>query len=140
MGPVSLPTSDRHELTGDLLSTIDYHLASHQIPRVPFCLEETPDLRGTLFNKLDLRYSIHRIVKAEYGGQKELHQAALNYRVNRMLDTTIADRHRQISYEKALRNLLVLMFGHYVNVFECHLSQFGHRTILVWECLHWLKA
>ena len=135
MGPVSLPTSDRHELTGDLLSTIDYHPASPRIPGVPFCLGETPDLRDTLFNKLDLRYSFHRIVKAEYGGQKELHQAALNYRVNRTLDTTIADGHRQISYEKALRNLIVLMFGHYVDVFECHSSRFGHRTILVWECL-----
>ena len=135
MGPVSLPTSDRHELTGDLLSTIDYHPASPRIPGAPFCLGETPDLRGVLFNKLDLRYSFHRIVKAEYGGQKELHQAALNYRVNRTLDTTIADRQRKISYEKALRNLIVLMFGHYVNVFECHSSRFGHRTILVWECL-----
>ena len=135
MGPVPLPTSDRHELTGDLLSTIDYHPAPPRIPGAPFCLGETPDLRGVLFNELDLRYSFHRIVKAKYGGQKELHQAALNYRVNRTLDTTIANRQRKISYEKALRNLIVLMFGHYVDVFECHSSRFGHRTILVWECL-----
>ena len=135
MGPVSLPTSDRHELTGDLLSIIDYHPASPRISGAPFCLGETPDLRDTLFNELDLRYSFHRIVKAEYGGQKELHQAALNYRVNRTSDTSISEGHRQISYEKALRNLVVLMFGHYVDVFECHSSRFGHRTILVWECL-----
>ena len=135
MGPVSLPMSDRHELTGDLLSTINYHPVSPRIPGAPFCLGETPDLRGTLFNKLDLRYSFHRIVKTEYGGQKELHQAALNYQVNRTLDTTIADRQYKISYEKALRNLVVLMFGHYVDAFECHSSRFGHRTILAWECL-----
>ena len=135
MGPVSLPTSDRHELTRDLLSTIDYHPVPSRIPGVPFCLGETPDLRGTLFNKLDLRYSFHRIVKAEYGGQKELHQAALDYQENWALDTTIADRHRKIPYEKALRNLVVLMFGHYIDVFECYSSRFGHRTILIWECL-----
>ena len=135
MGPVPLPTSDRHELTGDRLSMIAYHPASPRIPGAPFCLGETPDLRDTLFNKLDLRYSFHRIVKTEYGGQKELHQAALNYRLNRTLDTASTDKQRPISYEKALRNLIVLMFGHYVDVFECHSSRFGHRTILVWECL-----
>ena len=134
MGPVPLPSSDWHELTGNLLSIIDYHPASPRIPGAPFCLGETPDLWDTLFNNLDLRYSFHRIVKAEYGGQKELHQAALNYRVNRALDTTVPDGHRRISYEKALRNLVVLMFGHYIDMFECHSSRFGHRTILVWEC------
>ena len=119
---------------------INYHPVSPRIPGAPFCLGETPDLRGTLFNKLDLRYSFHRIVKTEYGGQKELHQAALNYRVNRTLDTTIADRQYKIPYEKALRNLVVLMFGHYIDAFECHSSRFGHRTILAWECLQVAKG
>ena len=27
------------------------------------------------------------------------------------------------------------MFGHYIDVFECHSSRFGHQMILVWECL-----
>ena len=132
---MSLPTPDRHELTGDLLSLINYLPASPRIPGALFCLGETPDLRDTLFNKLDLRYSFHRIVKSKYGGQKELHQAALNYRVNWTLDTSLPDGQRQILYEKALRNLIVLMYSHYIDVFECHSSQFGHRTILVWECL-----
>ena len=119
---------------------IAYHPASPRIPGAPFCLGETPDLRDTLFNKLDLRYSFHRIVKAEYGGQKELHQAALNYRINRTLDTPSTDKQRPISYEKALRNLIVFMFGHYIDVFECHSSRFGHRTILAWECLQVAKG
>ena len=135
MGPVPIRTSDQHELTGNLLSTIDYHPASPQIPGAPFCLGETPDLQDTLFNKLDLRYSFHRIVRPEYGGQQQLHQAAQNYRTNRVLDTTLPNPQHLIPYEKALRNLIVLMFGHYVDVFECHSSQFGHQTILVWECL-----
>ena len=135
MGPIPLRLSDQQELTGHLLSTIDYHLASPRIPGAPFCLGETPDLWDTLFNKLDIRYSFHRIVKAEYGGQQQLHVAVQNYRTNRALDTTLPDSQLLIPYEKALRNLVVLMFGHYVDVFECHSSRFGHRTILMWECL-----
>ena len=135
MGPVPLRTSDQHELTGNLLNCIDYHLAPARISGAPFCLGETPDLRNTLFNKLDLCYSFHRIVKVEYGGQQQLHTAAQNYRTNRMLDTTLPDHQRPLPYEKALQNLIVLMFGHYADVFECHSSRFGHRTILVWDCL-----
>ena len=135
MGPVSLQPSIRNELTGDLLSMIDYHPASPRIPGAPFCLGETPDLQDTLFNQIDLRYSFHRIVRAEYGGEQELHMAAQNYRTNWALDTTLPDQQRLLPYEKALCNLIVLMFSHYVDVFECHSSRFGHRTILVWECL-----
>ena len=127
--------SNQHELTGNLLSTIDYYPASRWIPGAPFCLGETPDLWNTLFNKLDLRYSFHCIVRAEYGGQQQLHVAVQNYRTNWALDTTLPDQQRLMPYEKALCNLIVLMFGHYVDVFECHSSQFGHRTILMWECL-----
>ena len=135
MGPVSLRPSTRNELTGDLLSIIDYHPASPQIPGAPFCLGETPDLWDKLFNQIDLRYSFHCIVRAEYGGEQELHVAAHNYRTNRALDPAIPDPHRLLLYEKALRNLIVMMFAHYVDVFECHSSRVGHRTILVWECL-----
>ena len=48
-----------------------------------------------------------------------------------------------MSYEKALRNLIVFMFGYYIDGFESH----GTRTILALECLtvadelgrfHWL--
>ena len=130
MGPVPLRTSDQHELTGNLLSTIDYHPAPARIPGAPFCLGETPDLRNALFNKLDLRYSFHHIVWAEYGGQQQLHVAVQNYRTNWALDTTLPDQQHLMPYEKALRNLIVLMFGHYIDVFECHSSRFGHRTIL----------
>ena len=135
MGPVSLPSSTLNELTGNLLSMIDYHPASPRIPGAPFCLGETPDLQDTLFNQIDLRYSFHRIVRAEYGGEHELHLAAHNYRTNRALDPTLPDPQRLLPYEKVLHNLIVMMFAHYVDVFECHSSRFGHRTILVWECL-----
>ena len=135
MGPVSLPSSTLNELTGNLFSMIDYHPASPRIPGAPFCLGETPDLRDTLFNQIDLCYSFHRIVRAEYGGEHELHLAAHNYWTNRALDPTLPDPQRLLPYEKALRNLIVMMFARYVDVFECHSSRFGHWTILIWECL-----
>ena len=40
-----------------------------------------------------------------------------------------------ITYERALRNLVVAMYGHYVNLFWCHSSTAGHRTVLAYNCL-----
>ena len=39
-----------------------------------------------------------------------------------------------MSYEKALWNLIVFMFRHYIDTFECHGAQKGHRAILALEC------
>ena len=41
----------------------------------------------------------------------------------------------RITYERALRNLTVLMFSHYVHQLECSRSLEGHRTLMVHECL-----
>ena len=41
----------------------------------------------------------------------------------------------RILYKRALRNLVVLMFSHYVNHLECTGSLKGHRTLMVYECL-----
>ena len=40
----------------------------------------------------------------------------------------------RMSYEKALRNLIVFMFGYYIDAFECHGAQKGHQAILALEC------
>ena len=40
----------------------------------------------------------------------------------------------RMSYEKALRNLIVFMFGYYIDAFECHGARKGHRAILALEC------
>ena len=55
-----------------------------------------------------------------------------------------------MSYEKALRNLIVFMFGHYIDAFECHGAGKGHQAILALECFtvadeqgrfhHWYKT
>ena len=39
-----------------------------------------------------------------------------------------------MSYEKELRNLIVFMFGYYIDAFECHGARKGHWAILALEC------
>ena len=40
-----------------------------------------------------------------------------------------------ITYERALQNLVVTMYGHYVDLFRCHSSMAGHRIVLAYNCL-----
>ena len=40
-----------------------------------------------------------------------------------------------MSYEKVLRNLIVFLFAHYIEAFECHGARQGHQAILALECL-----
>ena len=62
-------------------------------------------------------------MKAEYGSRQHLDFVARNYVENvRKEDTRIAG----ITYERALRNLIVSMYGHYVDLFMCHSSIAGH--------------
>ena len=40
-----------------------------------------------------------------------------------------------LTYERALRNLIVAMYGHYVDLFRCHSATAGHRLVLAYNCL-----
>ena len=40
-----------------------------------------------------------------------------------------------ITYERALQNLVVAMYGHYVDLFRCHSSMAGHQIVLAYNCL-----
>ena len=40
-----------------------------------------------------------------------------------------------LTYERALRNLIVAMYGHYVDLFRCHSAMAGHRLVLAYNCL-----
>ena len=71
-------------------------------------------------------------MKAEYGGSDHLDFAARNYVENvRREETGICG----ITYERALQNLVVAMYGHYVDLFRCHSSMAGHRIVLAYNCL-----
>ena len=52
-------------------------------------------------------------MKAECGGREHLDFAAQNYVENVRKETGISG----ITYERALRNLVVAMYGHYVDLF-----------------------
>ena len=43
--------------------------------------------------------------------------------------------HCGITYERALQNLVVAMYGHYMDLFRCHSSTAGHRIVLAYNRL-----
>ena len=90
----------------------------------PFCLGENLDSKC-----FDLCYSFKTLVRLDYGGFGQLHQAAWNYRNNRVA-AFAQSQDNPMSYEKALRNLIVFLFAHYIEAFECHGARQGHWAIL----------
>ena len=71
-------------------------------------------------------------MKAEYGGRDHLDFVARNYVENMRREETGIGR---ITYERALWNLVVAMYGHYVDLFQRHSSMASHRIVLVYNCL-----
>ena len=120
-------------ITGVPEIIINYRLVSPQKSRhhcAALCLGEGP--AQARLKCLDLRCSFEALVKAEYGGHDHLDFAAQNYVKNvRKEETGIC----RITYERALRNLVVAMYGHYVDFFRCHSSMAGHRIVLAYNCL-----
>ena len=112
---------------------INYHPVSPQTSRhhcATLCLGESP--AQARLKCLDLCCSFEVLVKAEYGGRDHLDFAARNYVENvRKEETGISG----ITYERALRNLVVAMYGHYMDLFRCHSSMAGHRIVLAYNCL-----
>ena len=120
-------------ITGVPATIINYHLVSPQKSRhccAMLCLGESPT--QARLKCLDLHCSFEALVKAEYGGHDHLEFAARNYVENvRKEETGICG----ITYERALLNLVVAMYGHYVDLFRCHSSTAGHRIVLAYSCL-----
>ena len=135
MAPIlGLLFRDHNEFTGEGINGIISYLPASQKTHwhdAHICLGET---RTDAFNRFDLRYSFNVLYQAEYGGTPQLHHAAKNYARNYGLSTGL-HQNRRIPYERALRNLMVLMFSHYVNHLECTGSLEGHQTLMVYECL-----
>ena len=96
-----------------------------------FCLGENPTV---MLNRFDLCYSFKVLCQVEYGRTRQLHFAAKNY----MQNYAYAAREYQprcITYQRALRNLMVLMFLHYINHLENSGALEVHRTLMAHECL-----
>ena len=120
-------------ITGVPATIINYHPVSPRKSRhccAALCLGESP--AQARLKCLDLCCSFEALVKAEYGGRDHLDFAAQNYVKNvRREETGICG----ITYERALQNLVVAMYGHYVDLFRCHSSTAGHRIVLAYNCL-----
>ena len=134
MAPVACREPYRDGLTGTgITSVISYWPVSQKSNwhDAKFCLGENP---AENFNRFDLCYSFNLLCDAEYGGRKGLHIATKNYMRNYAV-TAGPYGNRRIPYERALRNLIVIMFSHSIDNFENTGSQEGHRTLVVHECL-----
>ena len=135
MAPVSSPRyQDQNELTrGGIVNIISYWPASQRTRwyDARICLGKT---RTDTLNNFNLCYSFKMMCQAEYGGTRQLHLATKNYMRNYSFSARL-HQNQQIPYEKALRNLTVLMFSHYVHQLESSRSLEGHRTLMVHECL-----
>ena len=118
MAPVSGPRyRDHNELTRQgIVNIISYWPSSQRTcwHDARICLGET---RTHTLNRFDLCYSFKMLCRAEYGGTCQLHLATKNYACNYAYSARI-HQNRQISYERALRNLMVLMFSHFVHQLE----------------------
>ena len=140
MAPISGPRyRDHNELTGQGIVNIISYWPSSQRTRwydARICLGET---RTNTLNRFDLCYSFKMLCRAEYGGTHQLHIAAKNYARNYAYSAGI-HQNRRIMYERALRNLTVLMFSHFVHQLENSGSVEGHRTLIVHECLQVVAA
>ena len=135
MAPISSPRyRDRDELTrGGIVNIISYWLASQRTHwyDARICLGKT---QTDTLNHFDLCYSFKMLCWAEYRGTHQLHLTTKNYMRNYTLSTGLY-QNRRIPYERALRNLTVLMFSHYMHQLESSGSLEGHRTLTVHECL-----
>ena len=134
MAPIACREPERDGLTGrGVASIIAYWSVSQKMHwhHASFCLGENPT---ETFNRFDLFYSFKLLCQVEYGRTHQLHFATKNY----MRNYAYAAREYQawhIPYQRALRNLMVLMFSHYVNHHENAGALEGHRTLMVHECL-----
>ena len=135
MAPISGPRyRDHNELTGQgIVNIISYWPSSQRTcwHDARICLGET---RTDTLNHFDLCYSFKMLCRAEYGGTHQLHIAVKNYVRNYAYSAGI-HQNRRISYERALRNLTVLMFSHFVHQLESSESTEGHRILIAQECL-----
>ena len=120
-------------ITGTSANIVNYHPVSPQKGRhhcAAFCLGESP--AQARLKCLDLHCSFEALIKAEYGGRDHLDFAARNYTENvRREEGGVAG----ITYERALRNLIVAMYSHYMDLFRCHPATAGHHLILAYNCL-----
>ena len=76
---------------------------------VPFCLGETHHY----FNQCDLFLSFHAIVEVQFRGLAQLDAAMKNYKEN--LNSLYRHPDLTLTVERALRNIVVSTYAHYID-------------------------
>ena len=107
MAPGACGEPSSSGVTGVPATIINYHPVSPRTSQhrcAALCLGESP--AQARLKCLDLHCSFEALVKAEYGGRDHLDFVAWNYVENVRREET---RISSITYERALRNLVVAM-------------------------------
>ena len=132
MAPVACREPERDMLIGGGISSVISYWPTSQKTHwhdACICLGERPI---ETYSHFHLCYSFKILCWAKYGGTRQLHIAAKNYIRNYTAGQPL---NRRITYERALRNLIVLMFLHYINHIKNTGSLEGQRTLMAHECL-----
>ena len=130
MAPGMHDPGTHRNLTGNYLTVLSYHpVTTRQTQEhgARFCLGESPE-----YKCFDLCYSFKTLVRVEYSSLQRLHEAAWNY-WNNWAKVFGTSQDVQMSYDKALRNLIIFMLGYYIDTFKSYGTQKGHRAILALE-------
>ena len=91
----------------------------------PFCLGETHHY----FNQCDLFHSFHVIVKVQFGGLVILDRAINNYKDN--LNLLYRHPDLMLTVDRALRNVIVSAYSHYIDTWAMNGACVGHCTVLM---------
>ena len=92
---------------------------------VPFCLGETRHY----FKQCDLFHSFHAVVEVQFGSLAWLDRAANNYKDN--LNSLYRHPDLTLTIDKALRNIIVSAYSHYIDSWPMNGACMGHHAILM---------
>ena len=92
---------------------------------VPFCLGKTRHY----FKRCDLFHSFHAVVKVQFGGLVRLDRAANNYKEN--LNSLYRHPDLTLTIDKALCNIIVSAYSHYIDSWPMNGACVGHCAILM---------
>ena len=92
---------------------------------VPFCLGE----ERHYFKQCDLFHSFQAVVEVQFGGLVRLDRATNNYKDN--LNSLYRHPDLTLTIDKALRNIIVSAYSHYIDSWPMNGACMGHRAILM---------
>ena len=98
----------------------------------PFCLGEN----RSYFKQCDLFCSFHATVEVQFGGLAQLDRAVHNYKDN----LNSLNRHPDLllNLDKALRNMIVSAYAHYIDSWPMNGACLGHCAILMRNMLQFV--